>query len=214
MVRLFTFASYHHWRYWRVRAALDFSTLRRVVLRRIAGEALTTEEVQRMTAVSKASADESRRLLEEFVDEVFADRPDDPFAVRMRSALPMLPDRPADEQVDAWVDLPLLCRTQLFARESLRWLLRARAFAPPPASQRRTGPRSTPAPPSSITPVMLSEKALLPARGRQRQSSTSWSGHSRLQRVARTQQPTEPSCSSNSRCSATAASSDIGTSLL
>ena len=61
-----------------------------------------------MTAYARATADESRRIMEEFLDSVFAGRQDDPFAERMRSALPVLPERPSDAQIDAWVELARL----------------------------------------------------------------------------------------------------------
>lgn len=80
-------------------------SLRRAVLRAIAARGSNPEEIRRMTAFSQASADEARRIMEDFVAAVFADHPDDPFAERMRSALPELPDNPSDAQIDAWVEL-------------------------------------------------------------------------------------------------------------
>jgi DNA-binding transcriptional MerR regulator len=79
--------------------------LRRAVLRAIARGVTRPEEVQRMTAFAQASAEESRRIMEEFLDSVFADHQDNPFAQRMRAALPVLPDEPSPEQIDAWVEL-------------------------------------------------------------------------------------------------------------
>jgi DNA-binding transcriptional MerR regulator len=80
-------------------------TLRRGALRAIARGASQPEEVQRMTAFARASADEGRRIMEEFLDSVFAGSEDNPFAARMRGALPSLPDEPSDAQVDAWMEL-------------------------------------------------------------------------------------------------------------
>ena len=80
-------------------------SLRRAVLRAIARGVSRPEEVHRMTAFARASADESRRIMEEFLDAVFADRPDDPFLTRMRTALPALSERPSDAQIDAWIEL-------------------------------------------------------------------------------------------------------------
>ena len=82
--------------------------LRRAVLRAIARGASQPEEVQRMTAFARASADESRRIMYDFLNAVFADRPDDPFAERMRASLPVLPEEPSDKQIDAWVALASL----------------------------------------------------------------------------------------------------------
>ena len=89
-------------------------TLRRAVLRAIARGITDPEEVQRMTAFAEASAEESRRIMEEFLDFVFADHQSNPFAERMRSALPALPDEPSAEQIDAWVELARLVHDSAF----------------------------------------------------------------------------------------------------
>jgi DNA-binding transcriptional MerR regulator len=80
-------------------------TLRRAVLRAIARSGAGHQEVQRMTAFANASAGEARRIMEDFLGHVFAEHPDDPFASRMRAALPELPEEPSDAQIDAWVEL-------------------------------------------------------------------------------------------------------------
>ena len=79
--------------------------LRRALLRAIARRDSRPEEVQRMSAFARTSADEAGRIMEEFIASVFADHPDDPFAARMRGALPELPEEPSDAQIDAWVEL-------------------------------------------------------------------------------------------------------------
>jgi DNA-binding transcriptional MerR regulator len=89
-------------------------TLRRAVLRAIARGVTRPEEVQRMTAFAQASAEESRRIMEEFLDSIFADHQDNPFAQRMRTALPMLPNEPSAEQIDAWVELAGLVQDSEF----------------------------------------------------------------------------------------------------
>ena len=80
-------------------------TLRRSLLRAIARRGARPDEVHRMTALARTSADEAGRIMEEFIASVFADHPDDPFAARMRGALPELPEEPSDAQIDAWVEL-------------------------------------------------------------------------------------------------------------
>jgi DNA-binding transcriptional MerR regulator len=80
-------------------------TLRRAVLRALARNGSRPQEVRRMTAFARASADEANRIMEEFLAAVFAGREDDPFAERMRAALPVLPSDPSDAQVDAWIEL-------------------------------------------------------------------------------------------------------------
>jgi DNA-binding transcriptional MerR regulator len=89
-------------------------TLRRAVLRAIARGVTRPEEVQRMTAFAQASAEESRRIMEEFLDSIFADHQDNPFAQRMRTTLAVLPDEPSAEQIDAWVELARLVQDSEF----------------------------------------------------------------------------------------------------
>ena len=89
-------------------------TLRRAVLRAIARGVTRPEEVRRMTALAQASAEESRRIMEEFLDSIFSDHQDNPFAQRMRSALPLLPDEPTAEQIDAWVELTGMVQDSAF----------------------------------------------------------------------------------------------------
>jgi hypothetical protein len=79
--------------------------LRRALLRAIARRDSRPEEVQRMSAFARTSADEAGRIMEDFIASVFAEHPDDPFAARMRAALPELPEEPSDAQIDAWVEL-------------------------------------------------------------------------------------------------------------
>jgi DNA-binding transcriptional MerR regulator len=79
--------------------------LRRAVLRTIARGVSDPREVQRMTAFAKASADEARRITEEFVAAVFAGHEGNPFAARMQAALPVLAESPTDAQIDAWIEL-------------------------------------------------------------------------------------------------------------
>ena len=69
-------------------------TLRRAVLRAVARGITDPEEVQRMTAFAEASAEESRRIMEEFLNSIFAGHENNPFAQRMRTALPVLPMSP------------------------------------------------------------------------------------------------------------------------
>jgi DNA-binding transcriptional MerR regulator len=94
-------------------------TLRRAVLRALARHGSRPEEVRRMTAFARASADEADRIMEDFLAAVFADRQDDPFAERMRAGMPMLPSEPSDAQVDAWIELAGLVSDPSF-RERVR----------------------------------------------------------------------------------------------
>ncbi|MFJ9815278.1 MerR family transcriptional regulator [Streptomyces sp. NPDC101151] len=86
--------------------------LRRAVLRAIASRGPTTMEMDLMHRLATLSRAERHRLVSDFVDDAFRDLDDNPeFVALMRSALPELPDDPAPEQVEAWVELAELCQT-------------------------------------------------------------------------------------------------------
>src|SRR5439155_2143405 len=92
--------------------------IQRAALRTIARRDLTQKDVERMNRIAQATADERRRILEEFLDSVFGAVEVDPalreraeqFQASMRRARPDLPDDPTDEQVDAWIELAELVR--------------------------------------------------------------------------------------------------------
>lgn len=67
-----------------------------------------------MTAFARASADEAKRMMDAFLSAVFVDHEDDPFAERMRAALPMLPPEPSEAQIDAWIELAELVEDASF----------------------------------------------------------------------------------------------------
>ncbi|WP_141579712.1 MerR family transcriptional regulator [Actinomadura sp. WMMA1423] len=80
--------------------------LRRAVLRAVAKRGSTPEEIEIMHKLARLSDEERRRIITDFIDETFAGLDLHPgFAEKMRAALPELPDDPAPEQVDAWVEL-------------------------------------------------------------------------------------------------------------
>ncbi|MFB4304951.1 MerR family transcriptional regulator [Actinomadura sp. GTD37] len=80
--------------------------LRRAVLRAVAKRGSTPEEIEIMHKLARLSDEERRRIITDFIDESFAGLDVNPgFEAKMRSALPELPDDPAPEQVDAWVEL-------------------------------------------------------------------------------------------------------------
>jgi DNA-binding transcriptional MerR regulator len=80
--------------------------LRRAVLRRLARHEPTDQEVELVHRLAHASADERRRIMNDFIDHIFAGIEVDPeFEARFRSGVPELPEEPTDAQVDAWVEL-------------------------------------------------------------------------------------------------------------
>jgi DNA-binding transcriptional MerR regulator len=116
-------------------AQIRLLRVQRAALRALARREPTPEEVERMNRIARATADERRRLVQEFLDSLFEGVEVDPaleaqarqFHERMRSVTPELPDDPTDEQVDAWIELADLIRDEGF-RENLREMGR-RSFA-------------------------------------------------------------------------------------
>ncbi|MFC8823949.1 MerR family transcriptional regulator [Streptomyces sp. NPDC057137] len=113
--------------------------LRHVVLTAVARRGSTPEEMEHMHKLAGLSEDERRRLVGDFLDAVFGG-PDaapasageiagpavgptaGPMAGVMRSMTPELPDDPADEQLDAWLELAELSRDPDF-RAAVRRLM-------------------------------------------------------------------------------------------
>ncbi|GGM32019.1 MerR family transcriptional regulator [Dactylosporangium sucinum] len=112
--------------------------LRRAALRAVARRDPSPSELERMTRITQASADERRRIVEEFFDTVFADLPASEeatkFAGMMRSATPDLPDDPTDEQVDAWIELASLLRAPDFRARLREMSRRSLDSSAPPRS--------------------------------------------------------------------------------
>jgi DNA-binding transcriptional MerR regulator len=80
--------------------------LRRAVLRAVAKRGSSPEEMDLMHKLAKLSDEERRRIISDFIDEAFGGLDANPeFVAMMRSAMPELPDDPAPEQVEAWVEL-------------------------------------------------------------------------------------------------------------
>ncbi|MFJ4833323.1 MerR family transcriptional regulator [Streptomyces sp. NPDC088747] len=84
----------------------------RAVLSTVARRGSTAEEMTLMNKLARLSAAERRRIIEEFVDEMFRglDTADPVIRERMRNAAVDLPAEPTPEQVDAWVELAELLR--------------------------------------------------------------------------------------------------------
>jgi DNA-binding transcriptional MerR regulator len=94
--------------------------LRRAVLRALAARGSDIEEAKQMNDLARLSARERQQVIDEFVDAVFAGTgPDDPatdIARGMRALPAELPDDPAPEQVDAWIELAALVTDEGFER--------------------------------------------------------------------------------------------------
>ncbi|MGW7426232.1 MerR family transcriptional regulator [Streptomyces sp. NPDC054813] len=90
-------------------AALDVQIsvlrLRRAVLAAAAKREPTPEEMERMYQLATLTAAERRRMIDDFLDDVFEGVHGGTWAAARRSMTPELPDNPTDEQVRAWVEL-------------------------------------------------------------------------------------------------------------
>ncbi|WP_326637686.1 MerR family transcriptional regulator [Streptosporangium sp. NBC_01755] len=83
--------------------------LRRAVLRSIAQQESTTEEMMLMHKLIRLSAQERQRMIDDFVDRTFdgidPQSPGAHIATSMRQIPAELPDDPSPEQVEAWLEL-------------------------------------------------------------------------------------------------------------
>jgi DNA-binding transcriptional MerR regulator len=119
-------------------AALDIQIrglrLRRAVLRAVVERGATNrQEVELMNKLAQLSDAERRRMIEDFLDDVFRGLDIDPkFEQGMRSAMPDLPDEPTTAQVEAWVELAELVAQPDFRR-------RLREMAERAATERAVG---------------------------------------------------------------------------
>ncbi|MQA04092.1 MAG: MerR family transcriptional regulator [Streptosporangiales bacterium] len=79
--------------------------LHHTVLRAVADRGATPEEMEIMNKLAQMSGEERRRLVTDFLDDVFAEVPGGTVEQMYRQALPDLPDEPSQQQVEAWVEL-------------------------------------------------------------------------------------------------------------
>ena len=107
--------------------------LQRTVMRIAARRDPDHEEIHAMHELARLTAEERRRIVEDFLDATFAGLDADPeVEARMRAARPDLPDDPTPEQVAAWIELAQLVRDEGFRR-------RTREMAEAGAAQRAAG---------------------------------------------------------------------------
>jgi DNA-binding transcriptional MerR regulator len=113
--------------------------LQRAVLRVVARRGASTEETQVMQKLVQTSAEERRRIFDDFVKRAFDGLPDSEpnarIAQAMRTVPAELPDDPSDAHVDAWIELAALLRDADFAAR-----VREMATAGAAASQTLTQP--------------------------------------------------------------------------
>ncbi|MEU9342098.1 MerR family transcriptional regulator [Streptomyces sp. NPDC048278] len=94
----------------------------RAVLSTVARRGSTAEEMTLMNKLARLSAAERKRIMEEFVAELFhgLDTVDPAIEARMRSIAVDLPEEPTPEQVDAWVELAEIIQDPEFRAEMRR----------------------------------------------------------------------------------------------
>jgi DNA-binding transcriptional MerR regulator len=98
--------------------------LQRAVLAAVA-RSTDPEELQRMTDLTTMTAEERRRIVDEYVEAVFGDDPSRVADV-VRAATPDLPEDPTADQVAAWVEVAELLRDEDFVATSRGMAERAR----------------------------------------------------------------------------------------
>ncbi|MFF5262548.1 MerR family transcriptional regulator [Actinomadura viridis] len=109
--------------------------LRRAVMRAVAKRGSSPEEMELMHKLAKLSDEERKRIITDFLDEVYEGVDADPeFAAKLRSGMPELPDDPSPEQVDAWVELAELVQDAGF-KARIRQMLEYQAAHPAKPSQ-------------------------------------------------------------------------------
>jgi DNA-binding transcriptional MerR regulator len=112
-----------------VEAQIRALRLRHALLRAVAARGSEPEEAVMVHRLARLSAQERRRIVDDFLDDVFAGSGADPeFEAGLRSAVPELPDEPSAAQVEAWVELAELTgepdfrrRVRAMAQQVARW---------------------------------------------------------------------------------------------
>lgn len=104
--------------------------LQRAVLRAVA-RTTTDKEIELMTDLTTLTAEERRRILDDYLNAVFGENQSE-VAERMRLGAPELPEDPTADQVAAWVEVAELLRDPEFIASSRRMAQQALADHPAP----------------------------------------------------------------------------------
>ncbi len=111
-------------------AQIRLLRLQRAVLRAFL-QSPDTKELDLMTDLPTFTADERRRIVDDYLDAVFGDEAG-AVADKMRMGVPELPDDPSPDQLAAWVEVAGLLRDPDFVESSRQMAERARAEGPEP----------------------------------------------------------------------------------
>ncbi|MEU3450791.1 MerR family transcriptional regulator [Streptomyces thermolilacinus] len=105
-----------------VEAEIRTLQVRRAVLRHVARQGSTTEEMRLMHELARMTAEERQRVIDAYVRETFdgtgTDGPGAPIAQAMRTLPAQLPADPTPEQEEAWVELVGLLGDEDFRRRT------------------------------------------------------------------------------------------------
>jgi DNA-binding transcriptional MerR regulator len=113
-----------------VDAQIRVLRVQRAVLQAVARRGADPKELLSMHRLAQLSDAERRRIVAGFIDHIFDGLEIDPaFEARMRAATPELPDDPAPEQIDAWIELAELVQDPDF-RARIRSMSEHHAAAP------------------------------------------------------------------------------------
>jgi DNA-binding transcriptional MerR regulator len=107
--------------------------LQRAVLGAVA-KSTDPKELELMTDLITLTADERRRIVDDYLEAVFGDA-ESAVAERIRSGAPELPEDPSADQVAAWVELAELLRDPDYIAASRRMAERALADGEQPESE-------------------------------------------------------------------------------
>lgn len=114
-----------------VDAQIRVLRVQKAVLQAVARRGADPKELLKMHRLAQLSDAERRRIVADFLDHVFDGLEIDPaFEARMRAAAPALPEDPAPEQVDAWIELAELVQDAGF-RARIRSMSEQHASTPP-----------------------------------------------------------------------------------
>lgn len=111
-------------------AQIRMLRLQRAVLRAFLGST-DPKELERMAELTTLTAEERRRIVDDYLDAVFGDHPN-AVAEKLRMGTPELPEDPTPDQVAAWVEIAELMRDPDFVASSRAMAQRALAEGPVP----------------------------------------------------------------------------------
>jgi DNA-binding transcriptional MerR regulator len=118
--------------------------LRRAILSTVAKRGTGHEEMTLMNRLARLSAQDRKKIIDDFLTEVLGDPATATgMLARLRDSVPLLPDDPTPEQVDAWVELAELVQDPGF-RRGVRALATYTARRPPPAAPGADAPDTRP----------------------------------------------------------------------